>query len=100
MVRLRARVRSFGFILSLLAVLAMGVPGEPRQALARMVIPSGPDGNPYGTGDPTGDDLPSPTPKNSSFRSAQAPRTATVVGISASVRWKLFLSILIRLGLR
>jgi hypothetical protein len=103
MVRLCTRIRTFGFIVSLLAVLAMGISVEPRQALARPVSTGGPDGTPYGTGDPTGDDIPSPTPKPTSLQTAQtvrAPGTATVRGISTSVRWNLYLSILVRLGLR
>jgi len=92
-------------MLSFLAVLAMGIPGSPGQALARPVTTGGPDGTPYGTGDPTGDDLPSPTPKPTSLQSAKAVRApitaaVTVRGIRTSVRWNLILSILIRLGLR
>src|SRR5438067_12671748 len=90
MVRIRARILSFGFIMSLLAVLAMGIPGEPRQALAKPVVPGSPDGTPYGTGDPTGDDVPSPTPKPTSLLSAArmpATSTITIRGISTSVRW-------------
>jgi hypothetical protein len=102
MVRLLTRIRSFSFILSLLAVLAMGISVGPSQALARPVpIMGGPDGS--GTGDPTGDDLPSPTPKPTSLQTApmvQTTRTVAVRGISTSVRWNLFLSILVRLGLR
>lgn len=102
MVRLFARIRSFSFVLSLLAVLAMGISVEPPQAVAKPVTTmGGPDGS--GTGDPTGDDLPSPTPKPTSLQAApmvQTTRTAAVRGISTSVRWKLFLSILVRLGLR
>jgi len=103
MVSLRTRIVSFGFMLSLLAVLAMGTSVEPRQAVARPVSTGGPDGTPYGTGDPTGDDVPSPTPKPTSLRSAPAapaPGKIVVRGIRASVRWNLYLSILIRLGLR
>jgi len=103
MVRVRARILSFGFILCLVAVLAMGISVEPRQAVARPVPIGGPDGTPYGTGDPTGDDLPSPTPKPGALRNATAGApTRTIVhrGIRSSVRWNLYLSILIRLGLR
>jgi len=103
MVRLCARIRWFTFMLSLLAVLAMGISIEPRQAAARPVTTGGPDGTPYGTGDPTGDDLPSPTPKPTSLLAApmaQTTRTAAVRGITTSVRWNLYLSILVRLGLR
>jgi hypothetical protein len=102
MVRLLARIRPFSFMLSLLAVLAMGITAEPPQAVAKPVPISGsPDGS--GTGDPTGDDLPSPTPKPTSLLTAprvQTARTVAVRGISTSVRWNLFLSILVRLGLR
>lgn len=90
-------------MMSLLAVLAMGTSVEPRQAVAKPVTTGGPDGTPYGTGDPTGDDLPSPTPKPTSLTSAKAvtaSRTVAVRGISPSVRWNLYLSILIRLGIR
>jgi len=90
-------------MMCLVAVLGMGTSIEPRQALARPVTTGGPDGTPYGTGDPTGDDLPSPTPKPTSLQSAKAvtaSRTVAVRGISASVRWNLYLSILVRLGLR
>ena len=102
MVRLLARIRSFSFILSLLAVLALGIPAGPSQAVAKPVpIMGGPDGS--GTGDPTGDDLPSPTPKPTARQAAsmvRTTRTVAVRGISTSVRWKLFLSILVRLSLR
>jgi len=90
-------------MVSLLAVLAMGISVEPRQAVARPVSSGGPDGTPYGTGDPTGDDVPSPTPKPTSpliAKAVKAPGTVAVRGISTSIRWNLYLSILVRLGLR
>ena len=104
MVRVRARVISFSFILCLVAVLAMGITVEPRPAQARPYVTGGPDGTPYGTGDPTGDDLPSPTPKPTSLKAAKAVQpagTITVRGsVLTSVRWNLYLSILVRLGVR
>ena len=99
MVRLFARARTWAFVLGLLAVLALGTTVEPRQALARPVTTGGPDGTPYGTGDPTGDDVPSPTPKPKSM-APRLPGAAVTGSISTSVRWNLYLSILIRLGLR
>jgi len=104
MVRVRARIISFSFILCLIAVLATGISVDPPRAAARPYTTGGPDGTPYGTGDPTGDDLPSPTPKPTSMlRAPKAPEQTsriTVRGISTSVRWNLYLSILIRLGVR
>lgn len=106
MVTVRTRIIQFGFILCLLAVLVAGTSLEPQQAIARPVTLQGPDGTPYGTGDPTGDDLPSPTPKPGSVQ------TVSNVGPMASgtivrrgtyrshIRWNVYLSILIRLGLR
>jgi hypothetical protein len=99
MVMLHSRARTWAFILSLLAVLAMGTSVEPRQAMARPVTTGGPDGTPYGTGDPTGDDVPSPTPKPKSL-APRVPGTVATGTITTSVRWNLFLSLLIRLGLR
>jgi hypothetical protein len=101
MLRLFARARTWAFIFSVLAVLAMGTTVEPRQVMAVPAPTGGPDGTPYGTGDPTGDDVPSPTPKPLSvYTSARTPRASSVRGITTSVRWNLYLSILIRLGLR
>jgi hypothetical protein len=103
MVTVRSRIIRIGFILGLLAVLVSGTSLEPQQALARPVYTGDPDGNPYGTGDPTGDDIPSPTPKPSSLRAAPAPASHTYT-VRASGRspisWNVYLSILIRLGLR
>jgi hypothetical protein len=87
------------------AVLAIGMTAEPRAVLARPYSTGGPDGTPYGTGDPTGDDLPSPTPKPSSMlkagKAAEPAGRVTVRGnVTASVRWNLYLSILVRLGIR
>jgi len=105
MVTVRSRIIQFGFILSLLAVLIAGTSLEPQQAVARPVTTGGSDPNPYGTGDPTGDDLPSPTPKPTANQSAQRSSSApgTVVRgktYGSSIRWNVYLSILIRLGLR
>ncbi len=105
MVTKRIRAVPLGFILCLLAVLVSGTAIEPRQATARPVYTGGPDGNPYGTGDPTGDDIPSPTPKPSALKSAKAvaptsARTAILRSYRSSNRWNVYLSILIRLGLR
>jgi len=95
---------TFGFILCLLAVLVMGTAFEPQMALAKPVPIGDPDGNPYGTGDPTGDDLPSPTPKPTGNRAARLDVTAGTtthrVTVNKPIRWNLYLSILIRLGLR
>jgi hypothetical protein len=103
MVRVRARVMTFSFILCLLAVLVCGISVDPPQAMARPYSTGGPDGT-FGTGDPTGDDQPSPTPKPTKMLAAgkavHSTGTTTVQGIPTSVRWNLVLSILIRLGLR
>jgi len=103
MVTVRTRIIRIGFILGLLAVLVSGTSIEPQQAMARPVFTGGPDGNPYGNGDPTGDDIPSPTPKPSILRSAKAVTPAagyTLRGYGSSIRWNVYLSILIRLGIR
>jgi hypothetical protein len=105
MVTVRARIIQFGFILCLLAVLVAGTSLEPQQAIARPVTTGGPDGTPYGTGDPTGDDLPSPTPKPGAVQSVGriAPTSGTIARhgtFGSSIRWNVYLSILIRLGLR
>jgi hypothetical protein len=105
MVTVRARVIQFGFILCLLAVLIAGTSLEPQQAIAKPVTTGGSDPNPYGSGDPTGDDLPSPTPKPGSVQAAQRAVSAsgTIVRhgtYGSSIRWNVYLSILIRLGLR
>src|SRR5882672_6485028 len=104
MVRVPTRIISFGFILCLLAVLVLGTSFEPQLALARPAPTGGPDGTPYGTGDPTGDDIPSPTPKPTAPRAAPASVTAGTtthrVNVLRPIRWNLYLSILVRLGLR
>jgi hypothetical protein len=105
MVTVRSRIIQFGFILSLLAVLIAGTSLEPQQAVAKPASLGGSDGTPYGTGDPTGDDLPSPTPKPGSMQTTS--RTVSMSGTivrggayGSSIRWNVYLSILIRLGLR
>ena len=104
MVTVRMRIIRIGFILGLLAVLVCGTSIEPQQATARPVYTGGPDGNPYGNGDPTGDDIPSPTPKPGSLKSTRAvtPIAPTTLrgSYGSSVRWNVYLSILIRLGIR
>jgi hypothetical protein len=105
MVTVRSRIIQFGFILCLLAVLIAGTSLEPQQAIARPATTGGSDPNPYGTGDPTGDDLPSPTPKPTAMQSAQRPASisGTIVRggtYGSSIRWNVYLSILSRLGLR
>src|SRR5262249_4956858 len=69
----RRQIVQLGFIMSLPAVLASGISMEPQQAIARPVYTGGPDGNPYGSGDPTGEDIPSPTPKPGGGKGAAAP---------------------------
>lgn len=105
MVTVRSRIIQFGFILGLLAVLIAGTSLEPRQAIAKPASIGGSDGTPYGTGDPTGEDVPGPTPKPGSMQTA--PRSASMSGTivrggthGLSTRWNFYLSILIRLGLR
>ena len=97
----KRQVLQLGFILCLLAVLVAGVSIEPQQAIARPVYTGGPDGDPYGNGDPTGEDIPSPTPKPGG-KGAVAPAPVRLIGISqgTSIRWNLYLSFLIRLGIR
>ena len=106
MMTLRNRLIRFGFLLGLLAVLAFGTSFGPTQALARPAGTGGPDGEPY-TGDPTGDDLPSPTPKPLSrvaklgVEDTHATKGALVLRyFDSSNRWSLYFSILVRLGLR
>jgi len=89
----------------LLAVLVCGTSIQPQQATARPVYTGGPDGEPYGNGDPTGDDIPSPTPKPGSLKSAKAVMpitgpTALRGTYGSSIRWNVYLSLLIRLGIR
>jgi len=105
MVTVRSRIIQFGFILSLLAVLIAGTSLAPQPAVARPVTTGGSDPNPYGTGDPTGDDLPSPTPKPGAMQSPEraAPVAGTIVRgrtYGQSNPWSVYFSILIRLGLR
>ncbi len=102
MVTIRTRIIRIGFILGLLAVLVCGTSVEPQQATARPVYTGGPDGDPYGNGDPTGDDIPSPTPKPGSLRSTNAAVAPTTLrgSYGSSIRWNVYLSILIRLGIR
>jgi len=103
MVTVRTHIIRIGFIFGLLAVLVCGTSLEPQYAMARPVYTGGPDGDPYGNGDPTGDDIPSPTPKPSALKSAKAVTPATgytLRGYGSSVRWNVYLSILIRLGIR
>ena len=105
MVTLRSRIIQFGFILSLLAVLVAGTSLAPQPAVARPVTTGGQDPSPYGTGDPTGDDLPSPTPKPGAVQNVQRSASATgsiVRGrtYGSSNPWSIYLSILIRLGIR
>jgi hypothetical protein len=105
MVTVRSRIIQFGFILCLFAVLVAGTSLEPQQAIAKPASLGGSDGTPYGTGDPTGDDLPSPTPKPGSIQSAS--RTSSLSGTvvrggtyGSFNRWNIYLSILLRLGIR
>lgn len=98
MVMLRRRWTRFGFILSLLAMLALAVSFEPRTAIARPA-PSNPyDGPPPGTGDPTGDDVPSPTPKPT-IRLING-GTTTPAFSTWRGRWSALFSILVRLRIR
>jgi hypothetical protein len=107
MVTFRTRLIHIGFLFGLLAVLAYGTSLEPSQALARPVGTGGPVGEPY-SGDPTGDDHPSPTPK-------PAPRAVGKLGVEgkgkhvltmrhrgfdSTGRWSLYFRILVRLGIR
>jgi hypothetical protein len=102
MVTVRTRIIRIGFILGLLAILVSGISLEPSQAIARPASTGGPDGTPYGNGDPTGDDIPSPTPKPTALKSGKiAQPTLAIRGSStSSVRWNFYLSLLIRLGIR
>ena len=88
-----------GFILCLLVVLVSGTAVKPQQAIARPVYTGGPDGNPYGNGDPTGEDIPSPTPKPGGGKGASAPAPTRLVH-GTYVHWNFYLRILIRLGIR
>jgi hypothetical protein len=98
---LRTRLIRFGSILALITFLASGIVIEPRQAIARPAPTGGPDGNPYGSGDPTGDDLPSPTPKpnGQNFQLAGSP-TRAQTSFKRFDRWSIYFRILIRLGIR
>lgn len=105
MVTKRIHAVPLGFILCLLAALVSMTAIEPRPATAKPVTTDGSDGSPYGTGDPTGDDIPSPTPKPSALKAPQvvAPMSGTRAirrSFHSSDRWNVYLSILIRLGLR
>ena len=109
MVTFRTRLIRIGFLLGLLAVLAYGTSLEPTQALARPVGTGGPDGEPY-SGDPTGEDLPSPTPKPSPRAAARlgveglgqgkGALTMRHGGFDSTGRWSLYFRILVRLGIR
>ncbi len=103
MVTWRIRLIRTGFLLGLLALLAAGTSLSPQQAVARPVFSGGPGGTPTGTGDPTGDDLPSPTPKPTAQRAASmgALKAGTQIRVAGtSVRWNVYWSIVLRLGIR
>ena len=108
MVTFRTRLIRIGFLLGLLAVLAYGTSLEPTQELARPVGTGGPDGEPY-SGDPTGDDLPSPTPKPlgraaklgvEGVDTGKGAITLRYRGLDSTGRWSLYFRILVRLGIR
>jgi len=102
MVTLGTRLIRIVFIVGLLTFLSTSIPLVPRQAVAKPVSTIGPDGEPYGTGDPTGDDLPSPTPKPTGTSKAASFRTHTLrQGVIGSTdRWSIYFAILVRLGIR
>ena len=102
MVTWRIRLIRTGFLLGLLALLASGTSLEPRQAVARPIFTGGPDPT-YGTGDPTGDDVPSPTPKPTAQRvtNARAAKGGTQIRVAGtSISWNIYWSIALRLGIR
>lgn len=109
MVTIRMRLLRAGLLFGLIATLASGAAFDANPAIARPITSGGPGGEPYGTGDPTGDDLPSPTPKPNASAAkwgsqetvqaggAQAQRPG---GIGSSGRWSLYLRLLVRLAIR
>lgn len=109
MVTVGTRLARIGFLIGLLALLMSGPTLETTQAWARPVSWGGPGDGTGGTGDPTGDDLPSPTPKPTArFGGSALQSTSTGTsaygtrGIQTSVfgRWSLYIRLLIRLGIR
>ena len=101
MVTWRIRLIRTGFLLGLLALLVSGTSLAPRQAVARPVFTGGPDPT-YGTGDPTGDDVPSPTPKPTALRvpNAAAKGVTQIRVAGTSISWNIYWSIALRLGIR
>ena len=98
MVMLRGRLMRIGFILGLLLMLTSAASIDPQAAIARPAPTDGVEGTPTGNGDPTGDDVPSPTPKPTIRLTRSGP---TAYAIQArGIRWSVLVSILIRLGIR
>jgi len=98
MVMLRGRLTRIGFILGLLLKRTSGASIYPQGVAARPAATDGAEGTPTGNGDPTGDDVPSPTPKPTIRLTRSGP---TAYAIQArGIRWGVLASILIRLGIR
>ena len=109
MVMFRKRFLRAGFLISLIAALVSMAAFDANEAIAKPYSDDGPPGEPTGTGDPTGDDLPSPTPKPNA-RAAKLSRLGAVQGgvattqrrggFRSSDRWGLYLRLLARLAVR
>mgnify|MGYP001617572748 FL=1 len=62
MVKLRERLARLACLVGLVALLAAATTFEPGRSLAKPYDEGPSGGDPYGAGDPTADDQPSPTP--------------------------------------
>lgn len=110
MVRSRGRQVRWTMLLGILGLLLIvtAIAPDPASARPRDSEPS--SGEPYGTGDPTGDDQPSPTPKPNSLKSGSITRGATSDAglrqwdrrgfLGSPLRWSELLRIISRLSVR
>ena len=108
MVTSRSRLLRLGTLLGMIAALVLVTSFASSPAIAKP-YPTNWSGDPSGTGDPTGDDLPSPTPKPNGH-AAKFGNSGTVRVTDAQVRryvefgsfdrFGLYLRILVRLAIR
>jgi len=110
MVKSRWRLNRLAIFIGLAALWTAGMVFSPSRVIARPYDPTTILEDTSGTGDPTGDDRPSPTPKPTSLRSPSigGESSFTKGGISLQrhgsmkelARWMTILRISLRLGLR
>jgi hypothetical protein len=109
MVKSRWRSYHLAVFMGLVALWTAGMMFAPGRVVARPYDPTTID-DPLGTGDPTGDDRPSPTPKQTSLRSPSTNGGTSFANGGISIqrrenvreraRWLTILRISLRLGLR